>query len=121
MSDKTKEHIEKLAKDSATMLKDLQDLEVLYSEWRRHMCDPTIEPESCQQVMILCGFCMPKFAKLPRHSFAWTDAMIAKEEERLARWRSQKGTVQMLRRALFEGMDTLKVPDDAFSNLSSEF
>ncbi|KAF2272675.1 uncharacterized protein EI97DRAFT_202782 [Westerdykella ornata] len=119
MSEKERNRLLQLAEDRRTMMKEMQELQRLFVEWKLDMYDADLEPTSYYLVSLQRED-VNKFVELPSSPFAWSDETIAKEERRIARWRSQKGIRMKMMDLLRESHEALNVPEDAFDDPFSD-
>jgi hypothetical protein len=97
------------------MEQQLRDLDDTYSEFKSYMTMPGFQRN------ILLPAVIRNAKDVPRNPVAWPDELREQIECQVARWRTQEGVVQQVRRLLDASNVAMAVPDDSFDELGSDF
>ncbi|KAF2260373.1 hypothetical protein CC78DRAFT_28721 [Lojkania enalia] len=102
-------HLQQLAKERENMAKEHQTMSNLFAAWKKNIYSmgPIIWRSSLQE-------------KVPINPTAWTEDIIAREERRINRWRSQQKTIEQLMLVLESSNATMEI-EDSFDNPTGEF
>lgn len=117
MGQTQRDYLKRLADDRRAMSAELQSLNELFGSWKLNMYDAETEPSSYHKVL-LDRFKTRRFVHLPWNPLAWSDEQVAKEEQRVRKWKGQKGMRTKMADLLKESNEALDLPEDVFDDMS---
>ncbi|KAH7139131.1 hypothetical protein B0J11DRAFT_35843 [Dendryphion nanum] len=113
MPKKEREQLAQLVKDRVELIQDLSTLDSCFAMFKNQISDIVA---GCKSNEPIATYQMTAFPDLPINVLEWDDETVLKESKRVAKWKSQKITLEKIKFLISMANEALSLPEDAFDS-----